>query len=69
MTLFGDMVGPLVRDLFIIVTRSAQYLFRIGRIVVLEIWRHPFDYEVLFAYVIACAAWGLFCLRFAPEDA
>ena len=58
MTLFGDIVWPLVRD-----------LFDLGREVVTEAWRHPFDYAVLLALLLAIMLWGLFCLRFAPEDA
>jgi hypothetical protein len=68
MTLFGDMVGPLVRDLFDLVTRSAQYLFRIGQIVVLEVWHHPFPYAVSLGLSLALTLWGRFCLRFVPED-
>ena len=58
MTLFGDMLGPLVRG-----------LFDLGRAVTLEVWRHPFDYAVLLALLLAIMLWGFFCLRFAPEDA
>jgi hypothetical protein len=56
MTLFGDMLGPLVRD-----------LFDLGRAVALEAWRHPFPYAVTFVLLPALALWGRFCLRFAPE--
>lgn len=56
MTLFADMLAPLVRD-----------LFDLGREVAVEVWRHPFDYAVMLTLLPALALWGRFCLRFAPE--
>lgn len=57
MTLFADMLGPLVRD-----------LFDLGRELVVEVWHHPFDYAVLLALLPAAILWGRFCLRFAPSE-
>jgi hypothetical protein len=58
MTLFGDMLAPLIRDLIVL-----------GREIVGEIWHHPFPYVVTFALLPAMVLWGYFCLRFASEDA
>lgn len=57
MTLFADMLWPLVRD-----------LFDLGRELVVETWRHPFDYAVLLVFLPALVLWGRFCLRCAPAE-
>lgn len=57
MTLFADMLAPLVRD-----------LIDLGREVVVEVWHHPFPYAITFALLPAMALWGRFCLRFAPQE-
>lgn len=62
------IIATLAKDIFFIITRSAQYLFRFVRAVVVEVSKDPFDYGVVVLLVVTCALWGLFCLRFVPED-
>lgn len=62
------IIATLAKDLFIAVTKAGQLLFRFVLAVVVEVSRDPFDYGVALVLVVACSLWGLFCLRFIPED-